>query len=243
MVITSEIIEAIRQEFRRQFPHAEVHVVDPAKGSYDSGTKSAIALYLDSDQADAEYKAFTGNEMFFKYSLDGEFGDWQKELSHRFLDSAALDGVIVSLSRLIITNRRTREGMSTFFRTDGIPDGLPLFIVEIWPEADAGFTGARLDRKIDAVCYRAFGPCTPYSWISDVSPDIMSSQHVTVTAYISGKTTAKPASDFIYHAKKAGFRIIRYGLTQASGGPMTFTAEIAGAESDKNEAISFETPF
>lgn len=238
MKITDGILQAVKQEFQKQFPHAEVRILTPAKGSYDDNSKSGIAVYLDAKQDTGARtdNPFYGSEDCFLYSLDGLYGSWKRNLAHRFLDNPALAGLVVSLDTLTIINERSRNWLTRFYSLDGTIDGRPVITVDVWTEERARTAGACPDARIDAICYRAFGFLGTYSWLTDTD-----TRHSTVTAYIDSTTGAKPASDFIREAENRRFTVIRYGLTQAAGGPMTFTAEIAEAKSD--EAISFETPF
>lgn len=121
MKITDGILQAVKQEFQKQFPHAEVRILTPAKGSYDDNSKSGIAVYLDAKQDTGARtdNPFYGSEDCFLYSLDGLYGSWKRNLAHRFLDNPTLTGLVVSLDTLTIINERSRNWLTRFYSLDG----------------------------------------------------------------------------------------------------------------------------
>ena len=78
---------------------------------------------------------------------------------------------------------------------------------------------ADINDDLDAICYRAFGSLGTYTCIADSA-----THHAVVTAFIDA-------------AHAHSYEVIRYGLTQSAGGPMTFTAEIA---LDADRYLQFE---
>lgn len=232
MVISDTVIEAVRKAFEGRF-RADARILEPVKGSYEEGNHAAIAVYLDLNEATKadENPVHRGGAPVFNFSISHLYGSWKRDLLHRFYDDHALDGFSVSLDSLTIINAHSRDWLSRFYRLDGTLDGRPVITVSLQTS-----NRADISDDLDVICYRAFGFLGTYSWLTDTD-----TRHSTVTAYIDSTTGAKPASDFIREAENRRFTVIRYGLTQAAGGPMTFTAEIAEAKSD--EAISFETPF